>query len=200
MRPTTAFLMLGLTLVFLAGCGTTRPSKFYILSPIPAGESVTATGNEPAIGLGPVVMPKYLDRPQIVQRAGDNQLLLAESHRWAEPLANNFTRVLAENLAATIPVDQVAVYPWSRTTRVDYQVSVDVMRFDADADGNAVLSTDWKVQETESEKIITRKRSTFSEAALATDYAAIVAAQSRLLAAFAREITGIIRSATRVSD
>jgi len=200
MRPTTAFLMLGLTLVFLAGCGTTRPSKFYILSPIPAGESVTATGNEPAIGLGPVVMPKYLDRPQIVQRAGDNQLLLAESHRWAEPLANNFIRVLAENLAATIPVDQVAVYPWSRTTRVDYQVSVDVMRFDADADGNAVLSTDWKVQETESEKIITRKRSTFSEAALATDYAAIVAAQSRLLAAFAREITGIIRSATRVSD
>jgi uncharacterized protein len=200
MRPTTAFLMLGLTLVFLAGCGTTRPSKFYILSPIPAGESVTATGNEPAIGLGPVVMPKYLDRPQIVQRAGDNQLLLAESHRWAEPLANNFTRVLAENLAATIPVDQVAVYPWSRTMRVDYQVSVDVLRFDADADGNAVLSTDWKVQETESEKVITRKRSTFSEPALATDYAAIVAAQSRLLAAFAREITGVIRSATRVSD
>ena len=200
MRPTTAFLMLGLTLVFLAGCGTTRPSKFYILSPMPAGESVTATGNEPAIGLGPVVMPKYLDRPQIVQRAGDNQLLLAESHRWAEPLANNFTRVLAENLAATIPVDQVAVYPWSRTTRVDYQVSVDVMRFDADTNGNAVLSSDWKVLETESNEVIAMKRSTFSEAALATDYAAIVAAQSRLLAAFAREITGVIRSATRVSD
>ena len=200
MRPTTAFLMLGLTLVFLAGCGTTRPSKFYILSPMPAGESVTATGNEPAIGLGPVVMPKYLDRPQIVQRAGDNQLLLAESHRWAEPLANNFTRVLAENLAATIPVDQVAVYPWNRTTRVDYQVSVDVMRFDADTNGNAVLSSDWKVLETESNEVIAMKRSTFSEAALATDYAAIVAAQSRLLAAFAREITGVIRSATRVSD
>ena len=200
MRPTTAFLMLGLTLVFLAGCGTTRPSKFYILSPIPAGESVTATGNEPAIGLGPVVMPKYLDRPQIVQRAGDNQLLLAESHRWAEPLANNFTRVLAENLAATIPVDQVAVYPWSRTTRVDYQVSVDVMRFDADTNGNAVLSSDWKVLETESNEVIAMKRSTFSEAALATDYAAIVAAQSRLLAAFAGEIAGVIRSATRVSD
>lgn len=200
MRPTTAFLMLGLTLVFLAGCGTTRPSKFYILSSMPTGASATATANEPAVGLGPVTMPKYLDRPQIVRRAGDNQLLLAESHRWAEPLANNFTRVLAANLAMTIPVEQVAVYPWSRTTRVDYQISVDVMRFDADTNGNAVLSSDWKVLETESNEVIAMKRSTFSEAALTTDYAAIVAAQSRLLAAFARAITGVIRSATRVSD
>jgi uncharacterized lipoprotein YmbA len=74
------------------------------------------------------------------------------------------------------------------------------MRFDADTNGNAVLSSDWKVLETESNEVIAMKRSTFSEAALATDYAAIVAAQSRLLAAFAREITGVIRSATRVSD
>jgi hypothetical protein len=108
--------------------------------------------------------------------------------------------VLAEDLSVVIPTEQVAVYPWSRTTRIDYQVSVDVMRFDADANGNAVLSTDWKVQETESEKIIVSKRSTFSEAALAADYAAIVAAQSRLLAAFAGEIAGVIRSAASVSN
>jgi uncharacterized lipoprotein YmbA len=192
--------MFGFTLVLLAGCGTTQPSKFYILSPVPAGASAAARDNEPTVGLGPVVIPKYLDRPQIVRRAGDNQLLLAESHRWAEPLANNFIRVLAEDLSVVIPTEQVAVYPWSRTTRIDYQVSVDVMRFDADANGNAVLSTDWKVQETESEKIIVSKRSTFSEAALAADYAAIVAAQSRLLAAFAGEIAGVIRSAASVSN
>ena len=199
MRLTLVLLMLVLPLL-LAGCGTTQPSKFYILSPVPSGGPATVTDQGPVVGLGPVTLPKYLDRPQIVQRSGHNQLLLSESHRWAEPLTNNFIRVLAENLSVSTPTKQVALYPWNRSTRIDYQVSVDVMRFDADTSGDAELSAAWTVRETKSGEIIFKGRSTLNQPALAPGYAAIAAGQSRLLAAFAREIAGVIRAAAGASD
>ena len=65
----------------------------------------TAAAQGPVIGVGPITVPKYLDRPQIVTRSGRNQLALGEFDRWAEPLQDNVLRVLAENLAFLIPTD-----------------------------------------------------------------------------------------------
>ena len=59
-----------------------------------------------------------------------NQLALGEFDRWAEPLQDNFARVLAENLARLIPTDQVLLHAWPRSATLDYQVTVDVLHFD----------------------------------------------------------------------
>jgi uncharacterized lipoprotein YmbA len=137
---------------------------------------------------------KYLDRPQIVQRIGSNELKLAETHRWAEPLRNNFTQVLAENLSLMIPTRQTTLFPWTRSTRIDYQVQVIVNRFDADTNGNAVLSASWKVLRKDPDEVLAMEKSTYTEAASGTDYDAIVTAQSRALAALSLEIAKVIRA------
>ena len=99
-----ALVTLGGLLLGLEAC-TSTPSRFYVLSSLSASETIAATAatQGPVIGVGPITLPKYLDRPQIVTRAGSNQLALAEFDRWAEPLQDNVARVLAENLAPPHP-------------------------------------------------------------------------------------------------
>ena len=48
------------------------------------------------IGVGPVTVPDYLDRPQIATRSSSSSLQFSEFDRWAEPLEKNLMRVLAD--------------------------------------------------------------------------------------------------------
>ena len=86
-----AFLA-GLMLLTLAGCETSEQARLYTLSGLPftaASASIQpASTSALAIGIGPVTLPFYLDRPQIVRRTSPNRLEIAEFDRWAEPLSN----------------------------------------------------------------------------------------------------------------
>jgi len=186
MRPTISMLATCLCLVLLTGCGVTQPARFYILTPVDDSGSRNAPG--PALGIGPVVFPGYLDRQEIAHRSGANQLQFADSDRWAEPLKTTFSRTLAENLAVMLPTDRINVYPWARTTRIDYQISVDVTRFDADAGGMVTLAAGWEISRPDDGTVISRHRQTYSEAAGGMVYPAIVAAQSRTVERLARDI------------
>jgi len=194
MRPTISMFATCLCLVILAGCGVTQPARFYILTPVDDSGTKVAPG--PALGIGPVVFPGYLDRPEIAHRSGANQLQFADSDRWAEPLKTTFSRTLAENLSVMLPTDRINIYPWARTTRIDYQVSVDVVRFDADASGNVILAAGWEISRPDDGTVITRHRQTYSEAAGGMIYPAIVAAQSRAVERLARDIAMAISTLT----
>ncbi len=88
-------------LITLGGCAGTPNSRFYLLEPLtgaPGPEGTVPLDRAISIGLGPVTLPEYLDRPQIVTRTDRNTVLLAEFDRWAEPLSGNVSRTLAENL------------------------------------------------------------------------------------------------------
>ena len=192
MRPIITILMTGLCLL-LAGCGVTPPAKFYILTPVEEIGTAAPGAPGPALGIGPVSFPAYLDRPEIVQRSGDNQLHLAGSHRWGEPLKTTFSRTLAENLSIMLPTERVTLYPWPRSAGIDYQVSVDVTRFDADAGGTVVLAASWELSRSADGTVLSRQKANYTEAAGGPDYPAIVAAQSRALERLSRDIAAAIR-------
>ncbi len=195
MRHLLAQYLIVATLSMLAGCAAAPPSRFYILSHVEADASAQPAGRAVAIGVGPVELPMYLDRPQIAVRSGAHELLYSETHRWAEALQDNVTDVLAENLAILVPTDNVAVFPWGRSTTIDYQAVAEVSRFDADASGNVVLSVNWKLYRERSREVVAQKKTAFTEPVGGTGYTEIVAAQSRALAALSREIAGAIRAA-----
>jgi uncharacterized protein len=111
-----ALVTLVASLLGLGACAST-PSRFYVLNTLPASETVPATAAErgPVIGVGPITLPKYLDRPQIVTRASRNQLALGEFDRWAEPLQDNVLRVLAQNLMLLIPTDHILLVQLGET-------------------------------------------------------------------------------------
>ena len=69
-----------------------------------------------AVGIGPVTLPQYLDRPQIVERTGPNSLKIAEFDRWAEPLNNTVPRILVQNISQLLQSDRVYALPRRTTT------------------------------------------------------------------------------------
>ncbi|MBW2412733.1 MAG: membrane integrity-associated transporter subunit PqiC [Deltaproteobacteria bacterium] len=192
---------LGAFLVVLAGCaGTSPPSNFYVLSTLPESAAETRSDgdlNRIAVGIGPVILPDYLDRSQIVTRTSPNELKVAAFDRWAEPLKSSFPRILMENLAILLNTDRVAVYPWRKAIPIEYQVVVDVVRFDASPGGNAVLVARWSLLGNGGDKLHLIKKSTFRKTTGSKDYEAMVSAQSQLVIELSREIAAAIKAISR---
>src|SRR5262249_37129550 len=146
--PVSCLVLLSLA---LAGCLSPRKddSKFFVLSPLMADDAaprVTTAASRPLIlGVGPVQLPAYLDRQEVVTRVAPNRLDLSPIDRWAQPLDTNFTQVLAQDLSSAVGTQQVTFYPWYRSTHVDYQVRVDVYSFEANANGTVDMTAHWQI-------------------------------------------------------
>jgi len=151
-------------------------------------------GQSLSICVGPVMLPKYLDRPQIVTTTKTSELKLAEFDRWAEPLRDNFSRVLTEDLSKALGTDRVAVFPRESAASYDYQIIVTVIRFDGESGGNAVLSVRWSIFGEAGKKELFTKKTDISEPAGAQGYEALVSAQSRAIAELSKEIAGAIKA------
>lgn len=177
-------------LLVLAGCAGSEPVRYYVLSAAseaaPAGPGGAAT-RDIAVGVGPVELPEYLDRPQIVTRTSRNALNMADFDLWAESLKDNTVRVLAENLATLLPSQRVSIYPWKRATPIDYQVAVQVTRFDRLENGESVLAARWRVLDGGGRELLSRT-SSYRETSAGPDYAATVAAMNQNLEAFSRDV------------
>jgi uncharacterized lipoprotein YmbA len=185
---------LGASLI-VGGCAS-QPSRFYLLSAVPNTEtaSLEMSGQQGlTIGVGPVTLPRYVDRPQIVTRTSPYELKVAEFDRWAEALDTNFTRVLAENLSILLPTARVVMSPWPRAIPIDYQVTVDVTHFLSQVGGDSLLIADWTLFKGEGQDALTSGRSRFSASPGGQDYAAIVAAMSQTVASLSREIATAVR-------
>jgi uncharacterized lipoprotein YmbA len=193
-RRTCPAFALGV-LLLVSACAQTQPTRFYTLSGLQP-EAGEATEDGPAVGLEPVVLPDYLDRPQIVTRAGPNRMTLAEFDIWVEPLSGMFTRVLAQNLSGLLETEDVVILPELRDVRFDHHVQATVTRFDIGEDRQAVLDAVWAVYGRDGRRLVRQDRSRITEAvAEPGDYAAVAAALSRALEGLSRDIAEVIRTA-----
>ena len=192
--------LLALATIFLVlnGCGTTPPSRFYVLEAMPGIETVpTSATKQDAlhIGVGPVEFAEYLDRAQIVTRTGSAEVKLAETHRWAEPLHNNFGRILAENLSILLDTDKISLQPSRNWSEIDYQVLINVWQFDASKQGEVSLVANWSIRAEGGAELLTMKKSAYSiDVGDAASYNDIVRALSKTTEFLSREIAKAIQS------
>jgi uncharacterized lipoprotein YmbA len=187
--------LLATTLFMTCGCGSTAPSRFYLLQSHPSiGNALQAADPGPGavIGVGPVEMPDYLNRPQMVTRINRQELKLSEFNRWAETLEKNFTRVLAGNLSELLSTDNVLVYPWAGTVKVERQVEVHVIQFDGRPGGDVLLKAHWSLTGDDGKDLLLMKKSQFSAPA-GQGYSEMVEAMNRVLAELSREIATAIK-------
>lgn len=186
---------IALLLMALTACASSAPTRFYILNPIDGTDQARREDMKPRsiIGIGPVTFPAYLDREQIVTRIGDNELHVAGFDEWAEPLKDNFTRVLAENMSQLLPADSLILFPFSGPEKINWQVAVEVARLDGALGGDVLLLARWTIYEKEGNRIFITKESRFSQPASIPEYAAHAAAHSRLVEALSREMAGTIQ-------
>jgi uncharacterized lipoprotein YmbA len=152
-----------------------------------------ATGTQGlAIGVGPVDLPEYVNRPQMVTGDSGNELRRAEFEQWAEPLETNFTRVLATNLSTLLKTDQVAVFPWKGPVPLDYQIVVEVTQFLGNPNGSVSLVALWRVLGKDGRAALVSRQSSFTESAGSPEYGALAAALSRTVAHLGRDIAATI--------
>lgn len=177
------------------GCGTSQPSHFYLLRAVSPPSVSGLSDTKPSslsFGLGPVTLPKYLDRPQIVTKTSAHEVELAEFHKWAEPLSENVSHVLTENLSALLSTDRILQYPWRSSITLDYQIAVDVLQFDATMGGEAVLVARWSLLGGDGHTALITKKTQVTHRPTSQNYEALVEAMSRNLEDLSREIAEAI--------
>ena len=175
------FFMLLTGFIFLGACGFSKPATFYVLdsNDLPQLSTTLSNADHVLIGIEPVFMPDYLQRPQIVIRQADSVTLTAsEFNRWAEQLSDAFPRVLAHAISEKMG------YPAAKQINLNrnlfpYRLFVEVLRFDAVFGKEAVLDTWWTIL-SNSGKLIYRTRSTLVVPA-GDDYSSVVSAEQKLI-------------------
>ena len=205
-RPLALLGSAGLALA-LAACVSlkrTPEARFFVLRALAEAPAATVP-RAPAglVGLLPVVLPGYLDRPQLVSWVAPGELRIDEYLRWAEPLDAGLSRTLAANLEVLLPESRVIRSPWpaSASTRLRCRVRVDLQRFGPQATGEVVLEGRWALLPADGERpIVARpvglKRGPLGPAAPGggADAVAGVEAMSELVADLARDIAAAIRA------
>ncbi len=190
------WFILGIFVVVFSGCASNPPTRFFVLSSSPNLGKVGNPEGERcfAIGIGPVKLPEYLNQPEIVTRMTQNELRLDEFAKWAEPLEDNISQVLAENLSSLLCTRSIAISPWKGGTPIDYRIDVHVNQMDGILGGSALLDITWSIADgTDRRKLpLITKRSTYREPTGGPDYEALVSAQSRNLESLSRNISEAI--------
>lgn len=174
----------------LAACiHSSPPSRFYTLgADVPAGQAGTVALGDGWVGVGPIGMPAYLDRPQIVTRGSGHQLVINEFDRWAEPLSTRVMTVLMENVVTLSKSRRVTPYPWPAEFRPEKRVTGEIAAFEAGPSGEVVLRVRWLVQVPGSSEETAVHAGEYREAAPAGDFDAMADAMNRALARWSRDI------------
>lgn len=187
------FCLMLLTLAGATGCAKGLPADYYVLHAT-TSESLVGAERGVAVGVGPVELPAHLNRSQIVTRATDYQLDLSESHQWAEPLKDSVSRVIAVNLSNMLESNRVFVIPRRQKVTLDFQVSIDIARFDGELGEAAILGARWTLYGSDTREPLLSKVTIVNKRTEGGSYNALVAASSQTLEALSLEIAEAINA------
>lgn len=205
MRDKKGYLILyGMVLLQLAlgGCGRSAPVKFYTLSPVASSGSKAEIGDiggsaSITIGIMPVEIPDYIDRPEIVTRTTPTGLSLAEYDRWGGDLRNDIARVLAERLSAQLSPDGVFILTGRRFAPADYGIEVQVRRFEPVPGESIRLKAQWVVTKSPGRSVLLRRDSDLHEPIGRQGVPEMVAAMSRAVDRLGREMADALKPALK---
>lgn len=170
-------------MLMLTGCTSiSPPTSFHTLNAALADGTVITQRPDLSLGLGPIELPEMLKRPQLVIRANTSDMELSEFHQWAGDLEDTMTRTMAAQLMEVIGTEKVAIYPWARHRAIDYQMRIDVLRFDGALGGEVVLTGTWTLADGDGRKEIDTRAFSFAENTAGGSHTDLVEAMSRLVA------------------
>jgi len=180
------------------GCASSPPVDYYQLRALEVRSAVALEG-APILAVGPVTLPDYLARAQMVTRGEGTRLVVDEFNRWAEPLERAVPRVLIANLTELAP--GVVAVPFSnRAVRPGLRLFATISRFDADAQGSAALIVQWGINTAEGAARLQPQTGRYEAQVIpAESPEALAATLSRLLQDFSRDVAAQLQPLTTPS-
>ncbi len=185
---TNMVLLVAASVLTFGACSVTAPTRFYVLDSSLGPSSQHGSKSCLILGLGPVEIPAYLDRPQIVVRLSPNEIQPSEFDQWGEPLAQGIARVVAEEIARHVCVQRVEYFPWKSFAGVDHQVTLRVKRLEASPGQKVEFLAHWVIYGSDPRKPLAEGELDMMEPTTSRLYEDLVAAKSRLLQKAARLI------------
>ena len=193
------FLIPTVFILALGGCVSVPNSptaRFYMLHAIDKdniGQKFNIASNV-VIEVGPIKIPEYQDRPQMVTLNKDQTLAFSEFDRWGESLDLSLARLINENMASMLHGANLQMYPSNLTIPVTYQVMVDVLHIDSALDKGMLFVVQWSVIDLGNNKMVFTKRSEFQQPINPHNYAGLAETLSVLGGALSSEIAAKIAS------
>ncbi len=179
--------------LLLSGCISVASSptpRFYMLEPLSEGqvsEKINITSGV-LIGVGPVKIPEYQDRPQMVTQGKEKALTLAQFDRWGESLDRGMARLIRENLTVMLPEAKFTLYPLNSSVTVKYQVVVEIVQLDSELDKDLFLVAQWLIIDPRRTKTKVIKRSKFRRPIIPQNYSGLAKTLSMACASLSGEI------------
>jgi len=130
------------------GCLGSSPNVSLYTMNATSDSLVTSAPDGLAIGVGPIRVPRYLDRPEWVTRprGSTSRLEVDDFRRWAGGFSSNVLSVLGENLGAKLDTQRVVVYPATNPYSLDYRIAVDFHAFEGIGGDAVVLRASWVIR------------------------------------------------------
>ncbi len=183
-----------LFLLVLGGCVSipaSPPPRFYSLHAVDKDniERKFMLPSNVIIGLGPVKVPEYQDRPQIATQNKDKTLTFSEFNLWGEKLDYAFENAISEDLTAMLSGGSVKTYPWNPEIPVKYQVSIDIVQLESRLDDNLVFAAEWSVINAKDKRMLVIKRSDFRRPINPHSYSGLVETLNKACASLSMEIS-----------
>ncbi len=175
------------SLLFVGAClgGYSPQSKFYDLHSV-LQQTEIVSEKKISVGVNDVVLPAYLDKPQIVSfDVGNNQMKIDEFNRWGEPLASMIQRVIAADMSEYLPSSVVKTRS-SLAEKFDLLIDVQIVKFDRFAGDKAVLEAWWYISSVNG-KILYRDKVLLRQK-INNTYDGYVEVMSNLLAELSKKI------------
>jgi uncharacterized lipoprotein YmbA len=194
LRRRIVLLTTGFVLSALTACGTSTPARFYTLDD--AGFEFTPDKDTSfVLGIGPIRVPEYLERPHMVTRAEGAELRVDDFNRWAEPIARAHHRIIALNVDALLDGIIVVGFPYGPVIDYDAKLVGRIDRFDMDTMGTTRLSVFWTIASIDGDVLVKPTRSEYIEnAGNPKDPNSVANAMSNCLTQFSRDIAAAIRA------
>ena len=179
--------------LILSGCVSVPNSpspRFYMLQAVDGNQvsKKTNIASDVVIGVGPVKIPGYQDRPQIVTQDKEKMLKFAQFDRWGEALDLGMARLIGENLAVMLPEAKVTLYPWNSSIPVKYQVVVEIVQLDSELDKDLFLVAQWMIIDAQNSKTVIIKRSEFRQPVIPKNYSGLAKTLSLACSSLSSEI------------
>ncbi len=173
---------------------------FEAMAQPPAASEEATSEDDIAVALGRVRLPSYLEHQQIVTRSEGSRLHYDEFHRWAGKLDAEMLRVLGEDLAILLESRRIVTYPSHALFEIDYQVQIEIDRFEALSSGAAELRARFSVQAGTGGPALVVDRLELREDLESESHADVARAHSILLSRLGERLAGHIRDLAAGDD
>lgn|SRR5487761_809800 len=184
-RSGTVVLVTALSFM-LSGCGSSPPTHYYTLDPVPAAPSSRAAASM-VVQVAAVHIPAALDRRGMVREAAAGSADVSAQNRWVAPLSQMVQRVLTQDLARRLPKGRV-ILPQEPAAANTHKIVVDILQFESNASGDVIFDGSWSLLRSGSAETALATRHVRLSTRGAGDFGAQAQAMSRILGRLADQI------------